>query len=85
MRVKTLSLTKEEESASSYVCEEKGQKGGGRTGTWLVLVPHSSRSPVPQQRNRKRITTGGHGHVQMLLRYQTNFDCVFTNEIKAQL
>jgi len=48
---KNFSLTKEGKSASGY----GGRwKDGSRTGTWFVLVPHSLRSAVPQQRNIRK-------------------------------
>lgn len=85
MRVKTFSLTKEDESASSYVVRRLG--GGGR-GSHRYLVrpgPAFHTFPRPVTKKQTRICAGGHGHVQMLFRYQTGCHYIFTDDIKDQL
>jgi hypothetical protein len=63
-------------------------EAAGRAGIAQVLGSSWSRIPcvLPSlnKETTEKITTGGHGHVQMFLRYKTGFDCMITNQIKAQ-
>ena len=63
-------------------------EGAGRKAVVQVLGSSWSRIPcvLPSlnKETSEKITTGGHGHVQMFLRYQTGFDDTIANQMKAQ-
>jgi hypothetical protein len=80
MRIKkNFSLTKEDRNASRYE-ERWGGEGGVSCGFLDRPGPAflAFSSPTGKNKRKKKKTTGGHGHVQMLLHYQIGFDYTFT-------